>query len=169
VTNESPTKWETISADGGRELTRETTHDGETIACEVMDRVPSVSLRRELPPRTCLTPEHGVMRCSPREKIPFCASQRTAKSTIRCFGLCRVLFLVRRARWTLACVRLVKRPGRKSPSKTGIAAQLVKAKYSQTCFQLLRRAIIASTVEARRAGIYVANIATASMAAGTMK
>jgi len=34
------TKWETVSADGGRELTRETTRDGETITYEVLDRVP---------------------------------------------------------------------------------------------------------------------------------
>ena len=42
------TKWETVSADGGRELTRETTGDGETITYEVLDRVPPVSLKRRI-------------------------------------------------------------------------------------------------------------------------
>ena len=42
------TKWETVSADGGRELTRETTRDGETITYEVLDRVAPVSLKRRI-------------------------------------------------------------------------------------------------------------------------
>src|SRR5437660_10321449 len=41
-------KWETVSAEGGRELTRETTRDGETIAYEVLDCVPPVSLKRRI-------------------------------------------------------------------------------------------------------------------------
>jgi hypothetical protein len=42
------TKWESVSADGGRELTRETTRDGETITYELLVRVPPISLQRRI-------------------------------------------------------------------------------------------------------------------------
>ncbi len=74
-------RCETVPDANGRELVRETTLDGESIAYELLDRVPPKSIKRRIA----------------TDNLP---SLRTAKSTTRFSGSYRALFLATRAPWT---------------------------------------------------------------------
>jgi hypothetical protein len=101
---------EAVPDGNGRELMRETTRDGETINYELLDAVPPNPLSGESRLRTYLTPAPGPTPWSHTAERRSSGSLKRAKSTIRCSGLCRVSYLVTRARWMLTCVRWARRP-----------------------------------------------------------
>lgn len=131
------TKWEIVSADGVRELTRETTRDGETITYEVLDRVPPVSLKRRIATENLpysgtwsyaqlSAGENNVLRITEDGQVfnpmfrfmtRFVFGQtRTMDTYLRAFG---------------------KRPGRKSQSKTEIAVRIVLGDVLSNVFSIV--------------------------------